>query len=620
MLFLVYMPLLCSKIGKLLFLTIFLTSLVFYFHAGLVFATHKCGTDGVCQPVHETCSNCPQDCGVCPTPTSVSTPTPTSSGSSEQPQPTQSQSTATAYAGPVRYPSVLLNAQTPNPTNRTSLTFSGHASIENGVIDAVQYTFDDGKNWIYVAPLDGKFDEDFEEFAFTRSFADGQYTVNFRAKSLSQVFTQSSNYSADTFTVVAAPPKVTLDDFFSNPTKNQNQTITGRVNSLFGKITKVEVSMDAGKTWKKATITGSKFSFVADRLEDGNYEVLARGFDNARNVGESGSDTLIVDTIPPIAGGINISIGPQVLAPHADGVFSLLRGVDVTFAVSFRGGPTKVSVRANDKEFDLSQIPASNIWAGKLSFDGEGQGTFKILAEDGAGNKTDRHAGSFKILQDGKTIRDTTVTVYFFEKNSSSWVLWDGAAYGQENPQKASQNGNYSFIVPSGKYFVEAGLSGYRISQSEIFEVTAPTIVNFDIPLSLFPIPFLRSLIPPKSFDISFERGEKLTDIQGASLLAFISFWSTSSQEQILALDAASIQKGKEKIRVVFVQEKKSSVDAFIKRGGYGFTPVYDEKGDLSVDFGIGNLPQIILLDEKGSVVEKINKVLTKSEILTKLR
>jgi hypothetical protein len=598
------------KVSKLLFLIIFCLSLVLNFRAKQVFAIHKCGTDGICQPIHETCSNCPQDCGVCPIPTS----TPTPSSVSGEPD------SSSVYTGPTRYPTVFLNPQTSDSTNRTTITFSGHASIEYGTIDNIQYTLDDGINWVNLNSKDGKFDEDFEEFTFTRTFVEGRHTIKVRAKSLSQIFTQTTNYAANTFTIITTPPKVTLDNLLPNPTKNQNPIITGDAMVSLGKIIKVEVSLDAGKTWKKANSSGRRFSYEAEKLEDGNYEVSARVFDSAGNVGISELKTLIIDTLSPTSGGINLSIGPQVLVPDSNGYFKLLQSVETTFAVSFRGGPTTVLVRARDKEFKLYQIPKSHVWVGKISFENEGQGTFEVMAEDGASNKYQKSVGGFIVGKSGKAMPNTKITVFYFDKTTSDLIVWDGQSYGQENPKKADRNGDWGFILPPGRYFVEADSPGRRLSQSKIFEIDTPSVIKADILVPNTKIPFFNFLLPPKSFDIKVDKTEELTTKQSVSLIAFVSFWSTASQEQILPLQEAGKQVGQEKIRVVFVQEKKSSVDAFMKRGSYIFTRVYDETGEYSANYDIANLPEIVFLDANLKPIEKINRVLTTEQILAKLK
>lgn len=119
----------------------------------------ECGDD-ICQG-DETCSGCPNDCGVCPP--STPGPTPDSGGDDGD----GGTSTSVPYTGPARYPLVSLNSVRPDPTNKTTLTFTGTASIEHGVVDLVQYSVDSTTAWVNAKAADGKYDSISETFTFT---------------------------------------------------------------------------------------------------------------------------------------------------------------------------------------------------------------------------------------------------------------------------------------------------------------------------------------------------------------------------------------------------------------------------------------------------------------------
>lgn len=68
-------------------------------------------------------------------------------------------------------------------------------------------------------------------------------------------------------------------------------------------------------------------------------------------------------------------------------------------------------------------------------------------------------------------ILDAQVTLYFYDQSKNQWLNWDAKRYKQENPQKTDQAGEYGFMVPAGKYYLEVQKSGYRQFKSDEFEV-----------------------------------------------------------------------------------------------------------------------------------------------------
>ncbi len=83
--------------------------------------------------------------------------------------------------------------------------------------------------------------------------------------------------------------------------------------------------------------------------------------------------------------------------------------------------------------------------------------------------------GFFSILAsnvvDETRISGAKVSLYFYDRNKKQWQLWDAEKYKQENPQETNQSGEYSFMVPEGKYYLEVQKRGYRLLKTEEFEV-----------------------------------------------------------------------------------------------------------------------------------------------------
>lgn len=664
---------------------LFFFTILFLTFTRNVLATHSnsahCG-NGVCQPSqNEDSLTCPADCGGAPTPTPTpaptSTPAPTnnptptpSSGSSPSPTSTpgssnDSNSSSSSTPSITYYPSVTLNTYSPNPTNKVPLTFSGKASIEQGTITLVEYTITNGADWISVQLSNGN-------FTFTTpQFVDGKYIIKVRAKSQANVYTQEGSYASQTIIIATNPPKVILDKISPNPSKNQSPTISGKTTSSLAGISKVEVTID-GKSWQTAQRLGSTFNFtVKNKLEDGNYNITARAFDNAGNIGQSDTLTLVVDTIPPIIGGGMQALGPQLLIPDSNGVVRIVAGTKTTYALSMKGGVTEAKIKTQDESFDLKLQPDSNLWFGTIEFKKVGEKQIKISAIDGAANKTERNLNTVLVEDFGKVfdkqtqkgIEEAKVSVYFFETQSNQWILWEGDSYGQSNPQKTTLDGNYSFMVPPGKYYIDVYAPGYHPIQSEILNLSQTSILNYKFPLTSKPnvvlnLPFFGKVVlaipsfKPQTLSTSIltQSNQKLTDTnltlsQGVIapnlilpnlnnqeinlstfkgkkvLLSFISPWSSLSLEQAAILsETSSVLTEGQSILVVSLQESIASTENFMKRGNYKFLSLVDRNGQTAASYKITLLPQHFFIDKRGKIQEVYVGTLSKSEILEKLK
>ena len=60
-------------------------------------------------------------------------------------------------------------------------------------------------------------------------------------------------------------------------------------------------------------------------------------------------------------------------------------------------------------------------------------------------------------------------------------MVWDGAAFGQRNPQKTSSSGTFNLFLPAGKYYLQATAPGYHTLISNIIDANQPTPVTADL-------------------------------------------------------------------------------------------------------------------------------------------
>lgn len=595
-----------------------------------------------------------------PTPTSGPTPTPNPDVTAT---PTPTTSSSSSSSSTTYYPSVNLTSYSPDPTNKTSLSFSGTTSLEQGTIELVEYTLTDGADWISAQLSNGN-------FTFTTSkLAEGAHTIKVRAKSTAGVYTKSESYASDTVTIITTPPTVILDKFSQNPTNDITPTITGSVTSKLGTVTRVEVSLDNGVAWIPVGQSAGRFQLTAEELEDGNYQIIARAIDNAGNIGRSASQTLIVDTIPPIIGGGMQALGPQILTPNENGSISVVAGTEITIAMSMKGGVTEAEIQTTDGIFKLLPQLGTNMWVGKVRFEREGEKLFTISAVDGADNKTERPFNTLWVEQFGvveekenkQAIKNAEVSLYYFETVTQQWIVWEGKSYGQENPQKTDDKGSYSFMVPAGKYYVGVTAPGYHPTQSQILTLSATSMLNFTIPLRskpklTFSLPFigdvtlmiptftppdaLRAMVaspqvvsgklaPPTPVSTAAEftlpnlenKDVKLSNFKGKkTALIFLAPWSSLSVEQASILSLANKDLPKDStILGVSLQESTATTQTFMQRGHYSFPIVADRDGKTATDYNVTVLPHHVFIDSRGKIYETYSGVLTKNELMEKI-
>lgn len=489
-----------------------------------------------------------------------------------------------------------------------------------------------------------------------------------RAKSHDNVYTQSDSYASQTVTIALQPPQVTLDAITPNPTNNQTPTFTGTVTAKFAAITRVEVSIDDGKSWKPAKRSASTFSLLPPTLEDDNYKIRARAIDRAGNVGQSNSQTLVIDTISPVIGGSELTLGPHLIVPSNGGVVRLAVNTRVNLALSMKGGTTESYVLFKYTRFPLQKIAGTHLWKTDLQFDRQDEGPLRVIATDGAGNQTERDIGGILIENagivhekiTGNPIEDARVSLYVYSFKTKSWSLWDAQTFGQENPQITNELGSYNFMIPPGRYYLEGKAHGFQNLQSEIMDLTKPlTILNVRLPMTrrptlTFSVSFFGKktvtffTFAPKVIPISFPSqtettgaytllpGTKLPEFSlpdlGGSLLSssgfrgrklvltFFAPWSQASLEQMPILENFTQELQEDQsVLGISLQESATTTRTILERGKYMFPLVIDRNGDTAVPYKITVLPQHFFVDSQGFIQEVASGLFSKEELVAKL-
>lgn len=94
-------------------------------------------------------------------------------------------------------------------------------------------------------------------------------------------------------------------------------------------------------------------------------------------------------------------------------------------------------------------------------------------------------------------LSEVKVSIYQFDEISYLPLIWDAAAYGQQNPQMTTEAGIFGWDVPAGKWQVRCERDGYPAYISE-WMVTPPEHTDVKIPMV--------SMEKPEIVDISRDR------------------------------------------------------------------------------------------------------------------
>jgi hypothetical protein len=88
-----------------------------------------------------------------------------------------------------------------------------------------------------------------------------------------------------------------------------------------------------------------------------------------------------------------------------------------------------------------------------------------------------------KLGEEEVRIGDAKVSIYWQNNTNGDFEIWPADKYQQVNPQSTSKTGEYSFLVPPGRYFLLAEADGYDAHQGDTFDVVEGRGVHMNIEL-----------------------------------------------------------------------------------------------------------------------------------------
>jgi peroxiredoxin len=382
---------------------------------------------------------------------------------------------------------------------------------------------------------------------------------------------------------------------------------------------------------------------------------------------ETPAVTIVIDNLPPIVGGNLMSIGPQVLSPDHNGVITSLVGVDQRITLSSVGGPTDISLTAEKtgnkltsaEDFNLTESADTLLWSGIVSLTKPGEYDLMSHAVDGAGITTTQSISTLNVVADPYTYSQknskriqSTVTLYYLDPDTNSWVVWDGSGYSESNPQVTDSHGNFKLFIPSGTYYLKASSPGYQTLVSSIFKAnqSEPVTTNLGLKplrqLSLGPLhlslPTLSiktiNLTPSYSVPLSQAQNNligkplsdfSLTDTNGTTvhaanllgrptLITLGSTWSPTTSEQLQALSKLQSNQNLNIIPIA-MQQSTGQVTAYTSIAGLNLNWLVDPDSTLSPYYGSPDLPTQYFVDRNGIIRQIYVGVLSQSQIENRL-
>jgi len=559
-------------------------------------------------------------------------------------------------------PQVVL--QVPSSASyKVSPTITGRAVDDKG-ITSVQFSTDNGVTWrgpvenvttgATSTPLSFK----------PASLKDGKYTVRARATDAAGNVGVSASFL---LTIDQNGPKITVYNAPNTPVA-EAPVLSGILADASGFQT-LSYSTDDGVNWTEVPIQyaiGSvqlPFTIDTGLRDDGNYRIHIRATDTLGNTGSDTVISLVVDRLPPIVGGNLFRMGSFILTPDQDGSVTVPAGVPVHLVLSAVGGATSITLTGQnatdnlfDAPLDMSQIPDSTLWWTEFQAPRAGTYTIDAHAIDGALNTTDRTIATIISSRQGLVLGNTepisgaTTTVYVFDRTLGRFILWDGAAFGQTNPQTTDTSGRYAYFLPAGKYFIAVRARGFRPFTSAIFELSKEQSVSSPVTLMpgwrlclgswCLPIPDLRETtgsVTETNTEISSAEastnpfiGNQLPEflLEGAegditpltlrgkdTILTLLNTWWPQTATQLTVLDAIEKQGHWHSV-VLFPEESRSFIASYRKRGNYLVPLTADPDGSLINIFQYKTIPMHILINQQGVVLNVLYGLLYPENIV----
>jgi hypothetical protein len=564
-------------------------------------------------------------------------------------------------------PVLTLNAP-PNVPYRIPPKISGTA-IDNSGVSNIEYNIDNTKTWQTVKSVTNLGNKSVD-FSLNIPFGNGMHSLKVRAR---DTFGNIGTSKSIPITIDKESPKITLYNDFSKPFI-QSPQITGNGTDSSGEST-FRFSLDAGRNWlpvDSVTLTSptvTDFSFTPAKLDDGNYDLHIEATDSLGNIATSSGSVLVIDRLPPIVGSSVITVGPQVLKPDNNGFYSVVANLEQKITLSAVGGPTNMEINIKDidhnmqlvKKLHLVKYTDPDLWQTIIRGLSPGKYAYVVHAVDGAKNETDKTIANVNILSPGVItgknipLSNAQVEIYAYDTLLGRFMLWDSSPYDQINPFETGINGEYGFILPAGRYYIQIKSVNYRTLVTDMFTLKDTTSIteNYQLNPKTFiqvggwsiPIPdFTRTYssktpalntssesISLNSDQMNQQFPDVTIDANGTAfttanlrgkpyLITLLNTWSPFASAQMEMLETFKKNSPAVNILVIVPEESASSVVLWQKRAGYSVDIIADPDALISRNLPYNFAPMNLVLDRSNKIAQSTVGVLTADQIIDSIK
>lgn len=252
----------------------------------------------------------------------------------------------------------------------------------------------------------------------------------------------------------------------------------------------VEYSVDGGKSWRPVTLAGQRaserLSVQLPLVVEGDYRVYVRAFDAERNRGTAGPFTVVIDRLPPVFGAMEWRWGGGLVMPFGS-ERQVFAGMPMKLRLGSLGG---ASVMKLTDGTELAMTGTGEVWETELVFDTAGEYPIEVEAVDGMEREATAALTTVRVLEAGRLTNTQgeplagEVWLYRRHPVTGRFEVWDGRAYGFENPMQIGSDGRFGVVLPKGDYYASFRAAGFVSRKSQIVSLSRTSAVTAAVTLA----------------------------------------------------------------------------------------------------------------------------------------
>ena len=189
---------------------------------------------------------------------------------------------------------------------------------------------------------------------------------------------------------------------------------------------------------------------------------------------------------PQEIGGIKIiKDAPLAISIPADKFKKEVR--TVTASITNNISSSSYLLKLNEKTRNFETVIPTPLQKGKYNL------ILNVIYEDGTSDTVsveiliDPYGYIYERIKNQELrITNANISLFYLNPKTKNYELWPAEKYKQKNPQITDETGEYFFMVPKGRYYLEIIKDGYYSQKTDEFEVV-DEIVNIDIELEKIP-------------------------------------------------------------------------------------------------------------------------------------